>query len=187
MTFNVLNKGIARVLIAAVFITFCGLSELATAQAAQTPEAQQTNASAQSSTPDPPAQSQAPRQTAPQGTVDPSAGPLAPVPSTPQELPGAPSSTPGGTLGSTQNDQNSTDVPPRNPAWQQPVGTAGAQAGPTAGGAASKPAGFAIAPAKQHQTRSFLIKLGAVAAAGVAIGTIVALSRGTGSNPPGAK
>jgi hypothetical protein len=69
----------------------------------------------------------------------------------------------------------------------QPVGAATAEKVPTAGGAAAKPAGAAIAPAKQHQTRSLLIKIGAIAAAGVAAGTIFALSRGTSSKPPGAQ
>jgi cell division septation protein DedD len=161
MTSQLFAKSIARLLIASVFATFCGLTELAQAQQAAPP-----NGSSPSVSEPQPAQ-----QTTP-GMVDPSAGPLAPVPSNPQELPSAPSSTP------VQQE------PP--PSLQQPVGAAGAEIGPTAGGAASKPAGNAIAPAKQHQTRSFLIKLGAVAAAGVAIGTVVALSRGTSSNPPGA-
>ena len=68
----------------------------------------------------------------------------------------------------------------------EPVGTAAAQRAPTAGGAASKPAGTAIAPAKQRQVRSLLIKLGAVAGAGVALGIVMALSKGTPSVPPGA-
>lgn len=149
MTFQSINKGLAQLLIAAVFTAFCGVSELAHAQQA------------------------------PSGKVDPSAGPLTPVPSNQQELPNAPSAMP--------DQQDQTTATPLAPSEQQPIGTAGAQAGPAAGGAASKPAGNAIAPAKQRQTRSFLIKLGAVAAASVAIGTIVALSRGTSSNPPGAK
>ena len=68
----------------------------------------------------------------------------------------------------------------------EPVGTATAERTPTAGGAASEPAGTAIAPAKQRQVRSLLIKLGAVAGAGVALGTVMALSKGTPSTPPGA-
>ena len=39
---------------------------------------------------------------------------------------------------------------------QAPVGAAAAEKGVTAGGAASKPAGNAIAPAKQRQVRSLL-------------------------------
>jgi hypothetical protein len=65
------------------------------------------------------------------------------------------------------------------------VGAATAESVPTAGGAAAKPAGIAIAPAKQHQTRSLLIKLGAVAAGAAALGTIFALSHSTSSTPPG--
>jgi hypothetical protein len=44
----------------------------------------------------------------------------------------------------------------------------------------------AIAPAKQKRSRGLLIKLGALAAAGAAMGTVYALSRGTGSTPTGA-
>jgi hypothetical protein len=69
----------------------------------------------------------------------------------------------------------------------QPEGTATARSARTLGGPASKPAGSAIAPAKQKQTRSLLIKLGAIAGAGLAIGTVYALTRGTPSRPPGAR
>jgi hypothetical protein len=67
---------------------------------------------------------------------------------------------------------------------ERPVGTAAAEIGNASGIAASKPAGVAIAPAKQHQSRSLLIKLGAVLGAGVAIGTVMALSNGSPSRPP---
>lgn len=67
-----------------------------------------------------------------------------------------------------------------------PLGTAAAEKGRTAGGGASRPAGVAIAPAKQKRSRGLLIKLGALAAAGAAVGTVYALSRGTGSTPTGA-
>lgn len=70
---------------------------------------------------------------------------------------------------------------------EAPLGAATAQQGQTAGGAASKPAGSAIAPAKQRQVRSLLIKLGVIAAAGGAIGAVYALSRGTNPRPPGAR
>lgn len=68
---------------------------------------------------------------------------------------------------------------------EEPQGAATAEKVPTAGGAAAKPAGVAIAPARQHRTRSILIKVGALAAAGVAAGTVYALSRSTPSVPPG--
>jgi hypothetical protein len=67
-----------------------------------------------------------------------------------------------------------------------PLGTAAAEKGQTAGGGASRPAGVAIAPAKQKRSRSLLIKLGAIAAAGAAVGTVYALSKGTSSVPTGA-
>jgi hypothetical protein len=64
-----------------------------------------------------------------------------------------------------------------------PLGTAAAEKGKTAGGAASRPAGVAIAPAKQKRSRSLLIKLGAVAAAAAALGTVYGLSRSTKGTP----
>jgi hypothetical protein len=57
-----------------------------------------------------------------------------------------------------------------------PVGTAAAPYEKGIGVAASRPAGAVIAPAKQRRTRSILIKVGLIVAAGVAIGTVVALS-----------
>jgi hypothetical protein len=108
------------------------------------------------------------------GVVNPAQGPLEPVP------PAAESS-----------GQSPNPAPPAAPTPQAntkpPVGAAVGQTGRTLGGPASKPAGYAIAPAKQNQSRVFWIKVGVVAAAGVALGTVIALSRGTGSKPPGAK
>jgi type IV secretory pathway VirB10-like protein len=115
-------------------------------------------------------------------TVDPSKAPLQPV----TTYPDAP--TP-------QQDQQQTERPvttitqpapqePQRPT--EPVGAAAAEKAQTAGGAASKPAGAAIAPAKQHQTRGLLLKIGAIAAGGLAAGTVYALTRGTSSKPPGA-
>lgn len=69
---------------------------------------------------------------------------------------------------------------------QQPEGTAAARAARTIGGPASKPAGSAIAPAKQRQTRSLLIKIGAIVGVGATVGTVYALTRGTPTRPPGA-
>ena len=69
---------------------------------------------------------------------------------------------------------------------QKPVGAAAAEIENTTGTAASKPAGVAIAPAPQKRTRSLLIKIGALAGAGIAVGTALALSQATPSKPPGA-
>jgi hypothetical protein len=70
---------------------------------------------------------------------------------------------------------------------QEPVGTAAAAGVETTGIAASKPAGAAIAPAKQRRTRSFLIKVSAIVGASVAVGTVVALANASPSRPPGAR
>lgn len=121
-------------------------------------------------------------QPANQGTtVNPSQAPLQPVTTYPdasdtQQQP-SPNPVP----------QTTTTIPeapqPKKPA--EPVGAATAESVPTTGGAAAKPAGVAIAPAKQHQTRSLMIKIGAALAAGAALGTVYALSHGTSSTPPG--
>jgi hypothetical protein len=98
-----------------------------------------------------------------------------------QRLPESPSSV----------KNNPTEQPtPQTPAQvtpAEPTGTAAAQSGRISGNAASRPAGAAIAPAKQHQARSFLIKMGVIAGAGVALGTVYGLSRASGPKPPGAK
>jgi hypothetical protein len=121
-------------------------------------------------------------QPANQGTtVNPSQAPLQPVTTYPdasdtQQQP-SPNTAP----------QTTTTIPeapqPKKPA--EPVGAATAESVPTTGGAAAKPAGVAIAPAKQHQTRSLMIKIGAALAAGAALGTVYALSHSTSSTPPG--
>jgi len=79
---------------------------------------------------------------------------------------------------SPQTQQNGT---------QTPVGTAAAESIPTTGVAASNPAGAAIAPARQRRTRSILIKVGAIVGAGVAVGTVAALSSSSPSRPPASR
>lgn len=80
-----------------------------------------------------------------------------------------------------QTDQTQSSQTP-----QRPVGTAAAEPTHAAGVAASEPAGVAIAPAKQHRARTIVIRVGALIAAGVAVGTVVALTAATSSKPPGA-
>ncbi|HLH09296.1 MAG TPA: hypothetical protein VKW78_18815 [Terriglobales bacterium] len=134
------------------------------------------------------------QQTSPQtstsqsATPDPSRGPQQPATTQPSETPEQTPETPA-TVPNNPNPNGATQTsnrsqPQNNPA---PTGAAAAQRAETAGGAASRPAGSAIAPAKQHQTRSLLIKIGAVAAVGAAAGIIYGLSRGTPSLPPGAR
>jgi hypothetical protein len=164
--------------------------------AAQTPNQPAQTTSEPAQTTDQQSQSeqavQQQQQTSHPGIIDPSKGPLTPAPtanqeeqpqpSGPQNLPDAPSATQGG-----QQPTPETTSPRPKPRTTQPVGVGTAQEAPTAGGAASKPAGAAIAPAKQKQYRSLLIKIGAIAGAGAALGTVFALSRGTKSTPPGAR
>lgn len=84
----------------------------------------------------------------------------------------------------TATSQAATSQAPTAP--QQPVGTAAAEAPSTSGVAASEPAGVAIAPAKQRRVRTIVIRTGAIIAAAVAVGVVVALTAGTSSKPPGA-
>lgn len=85
-----------------------------------------------------------------------------------------------------QSQQNI--APQTGPAQPQdnghkPVGTAAAPYERTMGIAASRPAGAAIAPAKQRRVRTILISLGVVAGAAIAVGSVAALSHGSPSRP----
>jgi hypothetical protein len=64
-----------------------------------------------------------------------------------------------------------------------PVGTAAAPAEEPVGAAGSRPAGAVIAPAKQRRVHTFLISAAIIAGAGIAIGTVVALSHASPSQP----
>lgn len=90
----------------------------------------------------------------------------------------------------TQNAPQSTEQPAQagnNQAGQngQASGTAVAPAVQLSGGAASKPAGVAIAPPKQRRVRSWLIRFGFIAGAGAALGTVAALSAASPGRVPG--
>jgi hypothetical protein len=126
-------------------------------------------------------QGSAQQQSAPSGVmIDPSAGPLKPndAPTDAPPLPNAPQPA------ATPEPQQKPLSSPAQATPQVPLGAAAAEQIKTAGGGASRPAGEAIAPAKQHQYRSLVIKLGAVAAAGIAVGTVYGLSHATSSTPP---
>jgi hypothetical protein len=98
-----------------------------------------------------------------------------------------------------QNTSPQTATPPSTPAVspetatqdqtqkpQRPVGTAAAAAPKVNGVTAAQPSGVAIAPAKQRRVRTIVLKVGAMIGAGVAVGTVIALTAGTPSKPPGA-
>jgi hypothetical protein len=150
---NAYQKILAKCMLLIVSAVFCGLPEVVQAQ-----------------------------QTQQNGTmVDPSQGPLQPVPQNNQPSTENPA---------PQNPESSPEVLPATPSpqpqaehFQQPLGAATAEGVPTVGGAASRPAGEAIAPDKQGQKRSLLIKVGLIAAAGIAIGTAYGLSKGTSAKP----
>jgi cytoskeletal protein RodZ len=84
-----------------------------------------------------------------------------------------------------QQGTDSSSVQPQNPS-SVPSGAAGAKAPTVRGAPASRTVGAAIAPAKQRQRRSLLIKVGLVAGACVAVGSAFALSKASPSKPPGA-
>lgn len=96
------------------------------------------------------------------------------------ELPDAP--TP---VQPNQQNAESSSIQPQNPN-SVPSGAAGAKAPTVRGAPASRTVGAAIAPAKQRQRRSLLIKVGLVAGACVAVGSAFALSKASPSKPPGA-
>jgi hypothetical protein len=85
-----------------------------------------------------------------------------------------------------QSGQASTSPPQPNQlqnAIPKPVGTAAAPYVKTIGVTASRPAGAVIAPGKQRRSRSILIRVGVIVGAAAALGTVVALSKGSPSRP----
>jgi hypothetical protein len=177
-----------RALALALATLLCGGPQLLaqTAQSTQSSNSTQSQQQAQPTTTqsNPQQQQQAvPAQKPSQSLdVDPSKGPLQPVPSSTSENEPA-----------TPNAQQPANAPTPQPQTQKPQtptpapqGVAVAGEAKTSGGPASEPAGTAIAPAKQHQMRSLLIKIGAIGAGAAALGAIYALSRGTSSHPPNA-
>lgn len=158
-----ISEILRRVFYGVLILGLIALPEMAAAQQATTDQPQQPATAEQQPQNTPPA-------TQPETTPVPAnnTAPSQPVQAQPSELPNSPGT-----------------VRPQQPAaTERPLGTAAAEIGNASGIAASKPAGVAIAPAKQHQSRSLLIKLGAVLGAGVAIGTVMALSNASPSRPP---
>jgi hypothetical protein len=114
-------------------------------------------------------------------SIDPSKGPLQPVPTQNQPTQNTSPNMP----------ESYTEAMPATPApqpraeqqMQEPLGAATAEGVPVVGGAASRPAGEAIAPDKQKQRRSLLLKIGLIAAVGVAAGVVAGASKGTSAKP----
>ncbi len=78
---------------------------------------------------------------------------------------------------------NSTSGTDEQNGARKPVGAAAAPYERTMGVAASRPAGAAIAPAKQRRVRTILISAGLIAGAAIAVGSVAALSHGTPGRP----
>ncbi len=64
-----------------------------------------------------------------------------------------------------------------------PLGTAAAPVIRSGGNPASRPAGAAIAPAKQRRTRSYALRIGLIIGAAVAIGVVTAASLSSSARP----
>jgi len=110
----------------------------------------------------------------PQSTTDVASLPDSPAP--------APQNDPA--VQQQQQPANNQATPPQqqgNPS--QPMGTAVAPAQPSGGVAATRPAGAAIAPAKQKRSHTLAIRVALIVVAAVAIGTVVGLSSASPSRP----
>lgn len=84
---------------------------------------------------------------------------------------------------SAQEIAEQANSAPQQSGTANPVGTAAAPSEKPVGVAGSEPAGAAIAPARQRRVRRILISIGAIVGAGVAVGTVAALSRSSSSRP----
>lgn len=189
----------SRFLALVLSVLLCNVAQFAAAQSAasapptaSSSQDQNSNSSAQDQNANPPAEqqnNQAPDARSGPARYDPAQAPLAPVPTArPAQTNAAPPDAPSEVQRAEQAKpaQSNPQPAPAQSEPTNPLGTATAQQGATRGGVASRPAGEAIAPAKQRQVHSMLIKLGLVAAGAVAVGTVVGLTRGTSSVPPGA-
>ena len=99
-------------------------------------------------------------------------------------LPSAP--LPQIATGQPQSQPNTAAPPAQQTGQQQnpaPVGTAAAPVVRPEGTAASRPAGAAIAPAKQKRRHTIAIRVALLVGGAVAIGTVAAASLGTSAKP----
>lgn len=169
-----MNRTLARAIVGplVLIVSFTTAPLVFAQQATDAPQAQ-TAPTQPADQNQPASQSQQPTSTAPQDQTPANHQP-------PVELPENPGQN------NTNQPLNNAPASTQPPQQQKPEpnGTAVAPQIQTSGGAASKPAGVAIAPPKQRRVRSLLIKLGVLAGAGVAIGTVVGLSAASPSHVP---
>ncbi len=149
------------------------------AAATISPPRQKSQADLSKITSEPP--SQAAKQEAP------AALPVTSLPDAPgTDAPGTASPSPAGQQTADPTQQTSTSQsaqPGRQNSAQPPVGTAAAPYEKPDGVPASRPAGAAIAPAKQRRIHTFAIRAALLVGAGVAIGVVAAASLGSPSRP----
>jgi hypothetical protein len=98
-------------------------------------------------------------------------------------LPDAPEVAQSTSPSSGQNGSSHPSKDQQQNGGAAPVGTAAAPAVKATGVAGSRVSGAAIAPAKQRRVHTFLIRVAVIAAACVAVGTVVALTHATPSEP----
>ena len=110
----------------------------------------------------------------------------------PEQLPSAPvpqaplqpqSQTPQQSEPQQQSQTTQQTQQPNTPQSQQPVGTAAAPYEKPTGVPGSRPAGAAIAPAKQRRVRAIVISLGLILAGAGAIGAVAGMSKASHSQP----
>jgi hypothetical protein len=98
---------------------------------------------------------------------------------------GAAAQKPDDALPEAPQSQPAQTPPGEQPA-PAPSGAAGAKAANVKGAPVAQPTGAAVAPARQRGHHSLLIKVGLVAGAAIAVGSVVALSQGKSqARPPG--
>lgn len=83
----------------------------------------------------------------------------------------------------TQNNANGGQSSSPSASSQQPLGTAVAPLIKPVGVAASRPAGAAIAPAKQRRIRVLAIRWGLIVGGAIALGTVAAATMGSPRRP----
>ena len=111
----------------------------------------------------------------------------APMPMLAEAHPGA--AAPAQSASQEQSPESSSSAPqqassaPQQPDQNKPLGTAAAPPESTMGVTASRPAGAVIAPAKQRRQRAIFVRVALVVGAGVALGTVMALTHATPSQP----
>jgi hypothetical protein len=99
------------------------------------------------------------------------------------QLPSAPNPQLALVAQQSQAPQQPTTPPQQSTEPQQPVGTAAAPYEKPTGVPGSRPAGAAIAPAKQRRVRAIVISIGLILAGAGAVGAVVGLSKASHSQP----